>query len=396
MSITVSDCLQLPTLSKATVVAGNGGLNKEVYGISVLETSKVIQNKNSYVGNGGELVVTGFITCYDDVESIVRCIQSFSNGSDAGLIIFYLGIYIKEIPKEVCELADKLDFPVIVMPKNCEEIPYSYVIYEVMELILKNKLKANGYKKDVYELESSFVTSILDKDRMSIHRLSLFIDDRPEDIIAMRIIPIEDFFISEAELLSKVRDYYKNNNITAYTSIYKDAIVVLISRKSKLAQDDVEKLWTYIQDGYNNPIIVQIEELNSLKEIVNMHNLYISTIKEAKSVFRTKDILNKHELLFVEQSINMLKVGSQNIKYYMSLINKIERSDTNLYETLEKYLIDYNSNITLTSENMFLHKNTIQYRLNKIKEILGNNVFEFPIINQLIMVIAIKRIQNKI
>lgn len=43
---------------------------------------------------------------------------------------------------------------------------------------------------------------------------------------------------------------------------------------------------------------------------------------------------------------------------------------------------------------MFLHKNTVQYRLNKIKEAIGSDIFEFPAINQLTIAIAIKRIRN--
>ena len=166
MNITVNDCLQLPIMSAATVVAGSGGLNKNVLGISVLETSKTILNSDSYKGFGGELVVTGFISCYDDIESMLRCVELFAKGGDSGLIIFYVGIYLKEIPKEVCELADKLDFPIIMMPKNTDAIPYSYVIYEVMQLIFQKKLEANAWRKNSHEIDAEFVQSILDEDRM--------------------------------------------------------------------------------------------------------------------------------------------------------------------------------------------------------------------------------------
>ena len=56
MKITVNDCLKLPILSKATVVAGEGGLNRIVSGISVLETSNIIFDEYSYKSLGGELV----------------------------------------------------------------------------------------------------------------------------------------------------------------------------------------------------------------------------------------------------------------------------------------------------------------------------------------------------
>lgn len=394
MNITVNDCLQLPIMSEATVVAGSGGLNKNVLGISVLETSKTILNSDSYKGFGGELVVTGFISCYDDIESMLRCVELFAKGGDSGLIIFYVGIYLKEIPKEVCELADKLDFPIIMMPKNTDAIPYSYVIYEVMQLIFQKKLEANAWRKNSHEIDAEFVQSILDEDRMSLHRLSFYIDDYPEDIRYMRYVYIEESFLKKGELLDKIRRFYKDNNIKAYIGIYKNSIVILISKKSSLISDEIDKLYEYIDDIYERPIISHLDKLNSLEDIISAYKLCAFTMKEIKFIFKTKKYFNRHELLFTEQCINLIKDGESDIQYYLSIVNKVEKSDKNLYETLESYLIDYNTNIIKTSENMFLHKNTVQYRLNKIKEAIGSNIFEFPAINQLTIAIAIKRIRN--
>ena len=41
MAITVSDCLRLPSLREAKVVAGHKGLNKFVTTVSVLEYAKI-------------------------------------------------------------------------------------------------------------------------------------------------------------------------------------------------------------------------------------------------------------------------------------------------------------------------------------------------------------------
>lgn len=396
MNITVNDCMKLPIMSTATVVAGHGGLNKKVSGVSVLETSKTILNNESYSGFSGELVVTGFISCYDDIESMLRCIDVFAKGGDAGLIIFYVGIYLKEIPKEVCELADRLDFPIIVMPKNTDAIPYSYVIYEVMQLILQKKLEANAWKRDDHEVDAEFVQSILDEDRMSLHRLSFYIKDYPEDLRYMRYVYLEESFINKGELLDRIRRFYKDNHIKAYVGIYKKAIIILISKKSNLIKDEVYKLYEYIEDIYENPTISELEGLYSIEDIISAYKLCAFTIKEVPTIFKMKTIFNRHELLFTEQCINLMKEGERDIQYYLSMVSHLEKNDINLYDTLEGYLIDYNTNIVKTSENMFLHKNTVQYRLNKIKELMGNDLFEFPAINQLTIAIAIKRIRKRI
>ena len=52
------------------------------------------------------------------------------------------------------------------------------------------------------------------------------------------------------------------------------------------------------------------------------------------------------------------------------LLQADELNDGNLSETLENYL-NCSCNAKKTAEEMFLHRNTLNYRLKKIREILG-------------------------
>lgn len=52
------------------------------------------------------------------------------------------------------------------------------------------------------------------------------------------------------------------------------------------------------------------------------------------------------------------------------LIHADEVNDGNLCDTLENYL-NHNCNVKYTAESMYIHRNTLNYRLNKIQEILG-------------------------
>ena len=49
-----------------------------------------------------------------------------------------------------------------------------------------------------------------------------------------------------------------------------------------------------------------------------------------------------------------------------------------LLETLECYLLDARMHVTLTAEKMFLHKNTVKYRLQRIADRLGFVPGELP------------------
>ena len=66
MSITVADCLKLPALRDATLVAGAGGINRPVSSVTVMEYPDIpALNDDLVVGN--ELILSGLIAIRDDV-----------------------------------------------------------------------------------------------------------------------------------------------------------------------------------------------------------------------------------------------------------------------------------------------------------------------------------------
>jgi len=164
MSVTVADLLKLPSLRNAEVVAGRGGLQKIVSSISVLESvdpevlnDALFRNDDYY---GGEIVITSFINIKDDVELQCRNVRRLAEGGEVGLILFYVGVYMKDIDPRLIALADELDFTLICMPRNRPDLRYSDVIIDVMEAIFKDR--ASGV---------SMVIEILDRiSRLPAHQ----------------------------------------------------------------------------------------------------------------------------------------------------------------------------------------------------------------------------------
>ena len=72
-----------------------------------------------------------------------------------------------------------------------------------------------------------------------------------------------------------------------------------------------------------------------------------------------------------------------------SLINADRVNSGNLCETLEKYL-NCNCNAKSTAEYMYLHRNTLNYRLNKIREILETDLDDLDTCMKLKMAFMIR------
>ena len=61
-------------------------------------------------------------------------------------------------------------------------------------------------------------------------------------------------------------------------------------------------------------------------------------------------------------------------------------------EELETYLLDENSSIVDTASRLFVHKNTVKYRLQKAGDILGFRIGDVPQSKNLIYALSLQRI----
>ncbi len=155
MSVTVSDLLNLPSLRQARVIAGRGGLTKIVSSVSVLESTDPgvlideVFPKEEYFG--GEIVITGFLNMPENVELQYKNMLRLAEGGEAGLILYYVGAYVKKIDLSLIQLADEMDFVLIVMPEGDVTLRYSEVISEVTEMIYRDRTHDNSIVSEILQ-----------------------------------------------------------------------------------------------------------------------------------------------------------------------------------------------------------------------------------------------------
>ncbi len=155
MSVSVEDLLHLPSLRHAEVVAGHGGLQKIVSSISVLEgTDPDILNDALFHNDafyGSEIVITGFLNITGDPEKQCQNLRRLAEGGEVGLILYYVGYYLKEIHPTLISLANALDFPLICMPRNRVDLRYSEVIADVMRAIFQDQHASTSMAVEILE-----------------------------------------------------------------------------------------------------------------------------------------------------------------------------------------------------------------------------------------------------
>lgn len=144
-------------------------------------------------------------------------------------------------------------------------------------------------------------------------------------------------------LLEKYLNHLNKKLANAFSAQYK--FFVGVGRK----QTDITKLKTSYQQALLSSRIG--EKLN--KNIVFHNQLGIL------------------ELLFEFRNSPQLKMFFQ--RYLSPIFNYDSKNNSDLLKTLEAYL-DNNGNLDQTAANLFIHKNTVRYRLRKIQELTDLNL----------------------
>ena len=192
MSITIADCLKLPSLRSCRVVAGEQGLNHMVNSATVLEifgseTFDIVQPVSN-----SDLILTSFASIKDDYELQCRNIENMYESGDAGLVIYYVGIYLDQIHPSLIETADRLGFPLLVMPENRMDCFYNEVLREVYELLLRDQKQSSGLIDNIAALVSR-----LPENRKSLSTLLRLISDHLKCTVFLADIALNNVAMSK-------------------------------------------------------------------------------------------------------------------------------------------------------------------------------------------------------
>lgn len=112
MQLTIREALAIEPLTRAKVLAGERGIENVVKSVNVMEVPDILD----WVFPG-ELLVTTMYPLRDDAAQIQSLIPRLVEKGLAGLAV-KLNRYIDEIPQCMLDDANRLDFPILVLPSD--------------------------------------------------------------------------------------------------------------------------------------------------------------------------------------------------------------------------------------------------------------------------------------
>ena len=112
LKVRLRDILNIELLAGVEVIAGESGMDKVITSVNVMEVPDIIDWVRP-----GELLLTTAYSFADNVEALNTLIPLLVEKGVCGMGI-KVKRYIDELPQSVLKTTNKLDFPIIKIPKD--------------------------------------------------------------------------------------------------------------------------------------------------------------------------------------------------------------------------------------------------------------------------------------
>lgn len=159
--------------------------------------------------------------------------------------------------------------------------------------------------------------------------------------------------------------------------------------------------WTnaLVQFCSDNNLSVKITRCPLLRHTADAKYVYETNqayLEDSIKVFPMRPFFTISEIEFVKECREIAAQGKDAVQRYLSLLDPIlsGKDGAEITDTLTVFLLDKNASITETAAHLFVHKNTVKYRLQKASNLLGFRVGHIPQSQNLIYALALRRMMS--
>lgn len=402
MYVCCKDILKLPILEKAKLVAGEQGLNRLISWVHVIE----VPNVGDWV-NSGELIFLTGIGLKNYQDELIKIVTDMSKKKAAGLFI-EIGPYIKAVPQEVKDIANAVHIPLF-------EIPFEVKVIDITQSICKMIFYNMAKEKSMNELMKEILYGEVNDD---IFERAVFYGYDPEKDYKAIVININNFAgyiekenIKDENIIIKLKAAVENvikdvcrRHCRKLLHISKsDSFTVMIPLTDKSNRDlEIRNIAEEIRKNIAQTIMgltVNIgigrccRELKDFKKSVCEAHKSLKILKACKRSNSTREYkeLGVYRLLFKVDDIEELRNICEEV--LGPLMAQDKKNGTELLNNLEIYLREH-GNLGKAAEVLYVHRNTMKYRITRIQEILQCDLEDANTCFNLSLAYKIKRFIN--
>ena len=383
MSITVERFIETVSDYKIGLVAGKDGNGNIIEWFHVVDNALAMShvNENELVFSSGENM--------DDEDTLVRFIEALIERKSSGLVLIQ-GPYVKQVSEVVKKLCNNHSFPLMVLTHSVN----MSAITKLLSIQLLESEKINRQLFSAMKNAISFPQKL--EGYVPTFVQSGFKKNEPYAVSIVKMKHPELITSSESQWLVKSMEAQ---------------LVTAGDRSFVLTMDDI---YVFVFSNYSEEdireIMLKMMMLLRMKEyqfyvgcsinhsgIEQLTNAYVQARKvvdlsERKgwsNLFVHYRELGAYQLLLAIDNKNTLK------QYYDAKLGVLEKHDRNNGSDYLEFLTVYltsNCNINDTADKLFIHRNTVVYKIKKINELLDCDLNELEVRVKLYLAIMLKNI----
>lgn len=351
------------TQFKLSVLAGECYMDREVSRLYYMEDTKI-----SGWTRHGELIITMLMT-YHTEEQIKEFIDSFLPYDPPGIMI-NIGGYIDTVPQSIIDHCEKLQIPLLIFPW---EIYLQDIMQTFTNMIFETKQKE-------YNISSLFLNAIFEHEDHKSYEPALvsngFLDKSPYVVVVVDCSEISDieyhFFRSELLQVCDTFVFCKKDNLfiiifydqeesfilTSLVSVSDKCCLTFPNKIFHIGIGDISHDLFHLKQSYERACICKKLCFKPENEVKSFLHLGLS------GILATSDPALLH--YFYQTTLG-------------PVIAYDEQYGSSYADTLKAYIL-YNGNTAKISESLFIHRNTVNYRLKKMEELFHINLNDFSTI----------------
>ena len=351
------------------ILAGKGGMDHVVGWVHMLEDETIVSRFS-----GQELAVTTGMKAQEK-DWLLHLVQAMKHADSTGIII-NTGMYLHTVPPEVIAWCEKNSFPLLVMPW---EISIPQLIQNFCTRIMQRMQKER-------ELSSSF-QDIINGHEISeqlLAKIQTRFDPKGSfRIFCIRIsLGVEDTsaFLQGMLKLENVLGLWekgKHIRIPYLVIEYEDCYALTVNNFPSDSGDELAQ-----------QILKQFSYFTEKKILFLGIGPEVQGILHLKSAFRRAQIASKmamqtrqkvvdfnemgfFKILFASDDTAILKSYEQQLLGPLDAYDQLHHSD--YIQTLRSYIKNDRS-LVGAAKDTYTHRNTVNYRIQNIKRLLGNDL----------------------
>lgn len=381
MAISILEATKLSTFRKFRLIAGMTGLGNPIEKVGILDWEFFSREAGQFVY--GEFVLTSLLFAKDNPDYILEAVRDLVADGASGLAI--KNVYYDTLPVDVVQFADDNAFPIFIFDNSAyfediitevmDKIRFenNYALLETkVDILIKKKLDKSTVKDIAYEINSSFHD----------HFYALYLRRKN--------------YSDEGEIVLMLERIKRNKALGIHCAVLKYRSGILMINTADKAYEPLRKETVEMRlralDIDLSEFFIGVGECH---QELGMLDIGISECLHAETA---AEVSTRKLCLFRETGIYSVILPFKDdvwMKgYHKRIVEPIKQYDekfgTELFTTAMRF-VENEGNIMDTAAALFIHKNTVRYRMDKIREVL---CIEDGFYEQLSLAMKLNRIYN--